>query len=88
MQGHKTSCKISWSKGTEIIQSLFYHCAIMLVINIRKYFKTNHIFSGQCGIYQERFLTAIESPDKVKRLEKCKGWLKTRVYLNKIKMRN
>ena len=34
----------SWSKGIEIVQSLFsYHCGIMLGINIKRYLKITHI---------------------------------------------
>ena len=34
----------SWSKGTEITQSLCsYHCGIMLGINIKRYLKITHI---------------------------------------------
>ena len=41
--------KISWSKGIEIIHSLFsYHCGIMLEINIRRYLKITHIL--KCSV--------------------------------------
>ena len=44
--GITPDAEISWSKGTEIIQSLFsYHCGIMLEINIKKHLKVTHIFS-------------------------------------------
>ena len=47
IQGHKTKCKHSQSKGIEIVQSLFsYHWEIMLEINIKRYLKITHIFSS------------------------------------------
>ena len=43
--GAKQGAKISWSKGIEIIQSLFsYFCGIMLKINIKRYLRITHIF--------------------------------------------
>ena len=43
--GITPDAEISWSKGTEIIQSLFsYHCGIMLEISIKRYLKITHIF--------------------------------------------
>ena len=45
---------MSWSKGIEIIQSLFsYHCAIMLEINIKRYLKTPTVFQIQ-GVIAEK----------------------------------
>ena len=39
--------KISWSKSTEIIQSLFsYHYGIIVEINTKRYLKITHIFSS------------------------------------------
>ena len=43
----KQGTKMSWSKGIEIMQSLFsYHCGIMLEINIKRYSKITHILSS------------------------------------------
>ena len=43
----RLEAKVSWSKSTEIIQSLFsYHYGIMLEVNIKRYLKITHIFSG------------------------------------------
>ena len=43
----KQGTKMSWSKGIEIMQSLFsYHCGIMLEINIKRYSKVTYIFSS------------------------------------------
>ena len=43
----KQGTKMSWSKGTEIIQNLFScHCGIILEINIKRYLKITHIFSN------------------------------------------
>ena len=55
----KQDPKISWSKAIEIILSLFfYHCGIILEVNIQGYFKITYIFSSaMCDIYQERSLT-------------------------------
>ena len=44
-RGITPDAEISWSKGTEIIQTLFsYHCGIMLEISIKRYLKITHIF--------------------------------------------
>ena len=43
----RLGAKVSWSKSVEIIQGLFsYHYGIMLEINIKRYLKIAHIFSG------------------------------------------
>ena len=43
----KQGVKMSWSKGIEIIQSLFFwHCGFMLEINIKRYLKITHIVSS------------------------------------------
>ena len=62
--GHnKTRYKNSWSKGIEIIQSLFsYPYRIMLEISIKRYLKITHIFSSAMRhLPKEIFDSAIES---------------------------
>ena len=61
--------KISWSKGIEIIQSLFsYHCGIMLEINIKRYLKITCKFSSEMWhLPREIFDLAIEGLSKVRR---------------------
>ena len=66
---------MSWSKGIEIIQSLFsYHCGIMLEINAKRYFKITHIFSSAVWhLPREIFDLAIESLNEVRRLKKSQS---------------
>ena len=63
--------KISWSKGIEVIQSLFsFHCEIMLEIIIERYLKITHIFSSTMRpLPRKIFDLAIESLNKVKTLK-------------------
>ena len=64
--------KISWSKGIEVIQSLFsFHCEIMLEIIIERYLKITHIFSSTMRpLPRKIFDLAIESLNKIRRLKK------------------
>ena len=68
----------------EIIDSLFfYHCGIMLEINIKRYLKITHIFSRAVWhLPREIFDLAIESLNKVRSLKKHRGWLQRRKYLS------
>ena len=73
----KQGASTSWSKGTEIIQNLFfYHHGIKLEISIKRWLKIAHIFSGAMWcLPREIFDLAIESLSKVRRLKKHRGWL-------------
>ena len=64
--------KISWSKGIEVIQSLFsFHCEIMLEIIIERYLKITHIFSSTMRpLPRKIFDLAIERLNKVKKVKK------------------
>ena len=81
----KQGIKISWSKGIEVIQSLFScHCEIMLEINIKRYLKITHIFSSTMWpLPRKIFDLAIENLNKVRRMKKHRGWLQRRKHLNK-----
>ena len=71
----KQVAKMSWSKGIEIIQSLFsYHCGIMLEINIKRYLKITHTFTTAIWhLPREIFDLAIESLNKVKDWKNTEG---------------
>ena len=75
--------KISWFKGTEIIQSLFpYHCGMMLEINIKRYLKTHIFSSAMWHLPREIFDLAIESLDKIGRLIEHSRCLQRSKHLN------
>ena len=64
----KQGAKMSWSKGIEIIQSLFsYLCGNVLKINIKRYLRITHIFlSEKWHLPREIFDLAIERFNKVR----------------------
>ena len=73
--------------GVKVLKSYIVYflitVGIMLEINIKRYLKLTHIFSSAMwNLPREFFDLATESLNKVKRLEKHRGWLQRRKHLN------